>query len=796
MIAVLAEDAVKNPRMISFSVNLEMKIRVESPDIWNSRLGILFGDRKLSGYIIYRRFPMASVMMPAHVSFCCRIEKKSGTTFFDLPEVSCRKFEKNASLLFYQVPHFSCDSDIIAVIRPHFQYDQDVLSRFRERVALINDYYAANAILDTLDRKVRLMEPGDVNRYPVYFILLEELNKILAIIKEKDFPQHLNLDSLDPEGFNEKYQRLSRFSQSATMTFRENLKTPGSFAYSASPDFLIRQFLDGISNYIRWSMLVTERNSGIYREYLDSYFRRNAFGDDRGVIRNLAGKIYPGMNPDSAMAMVSAMINQAYHERADELMNEMQYADAVELLRNAHDFCEANPYLKGKGNDRGIITKAANGIYNSYLGVADGAIRNGKQEMARSYLVRAQNYRKEHAAWVSSDSLFNEVFQQLASESLSRCDGMFASALYPDALDCYRDFEKGFDSLTLSSVKRVLEPKIRFCRYKMLIAEGQQNLAKQDKPEAGRYFFLARQLAQENRLPADTLLDSLCRVTYPFYLVNLLNKGEERIWANQTGMARRLADSIAYIQRTTGVESSRELSDALAGYRRKLDDHICYNATEAVEVFLIRAIRERELKNFIPASEHSDSAVFLIRQNPDCLINPAGVSDSIRKYGQAVSFQKMMKRIDIYVETGLYSNAISAYSVMEHFYSSENIRRFSLVCVPMYEYVRDKSITDLTIKAFKYFRIRKNAGQALLYLKLLRLEDYPRKSARPFLEWLGKEYAEQDFRDQPEADPVVLVRKYTGSDPWMKRFRFAYYSQAQYLRHKPSIKYLLRKFYP
>jgi hypothetical protein len=796
MIIVIAEDAIKHPRRISFTLNADVKIRIETAEGRNPMVGISFGKQKLSGNISFRKFPMASVMMPDWLAFGCRVEKKDSSFVFDTPEATGLKLNKDDSLLQYQVPHYSCDSDTVVLHGLHFYFDEEALVRFQQRVALINDYYAANAVLDSLERKVPEMDLGAMDRYPGYFIILEELSKILAILKEKDFSQRLELDSLDPAGFQEKFNRLSRFSLSATMTFRANVKTPGILNSSISQDSLFRQFLDGISRYIRWSMLVTERNSEIYHEFLERYFRLNAFGDDREVIRNLAGKMFPDQDPDSSLAMISRKINKAYHDRADELMQNRQYAEAVELLGNARNFSEGNPFLKGIVNDREIITKAANGIYDSYLGVAYGAIRNGKPEMARSYMIRAQIYRKEHAAFVTSDSLFNLVFGELAAEHISRCDTLYAAAQFPEALDCYHEFEKGFDSLTLSLIHPGIEPKIQLCRYRIFIGQGEKDLAKFNKPEAGRNFFLARQLSEEKKIPPDPLLDSLCKVTYPFYLINLLYSGEDRIWTNRLEMARLFADSIAFIQRTTGAESSRELSDALAGYRRKVEERICWNANEAVEILLLRAQRERELKDFRMAASLTDSAVSLISQHPDCLIPSAGLKDTVTKYAQAVEFQKMMQNIDLLVTTAQYERAIKDYLEMEHFFTSENVSRFGLVCIPMVDYIRERSRQELTVGAILHFQGKDDFQEAFLYLKLLRSEDYPMKNARPFLEWIGKEYAGKDFRDQPDRDPVVLVREYTGSDPWMKRFRFAYYSQTLQLRHKPAIKYLFRKYFP
>ena len=416
--------------------------------------------------------------------------------------------------------------------------------------------------------------------------------------------------------------------------------------------------------------------------------------------------------------------------------------------------------------------------------------------MAHSYMVRAQNYRKEHAAYITSDSLFIKVLKELATGSLSKCDTLYNNSQYPEALECYLNFERGLDSLTLTSVNHNLGPKIQFCRYKMLITEGEQTLSKLNKPEAGRIFFLARQLAQKENFAPDSLLDSLCRVTYPFYLIHILNAGEVMIWTNQLDKAKNHADSIAYLQRTTGVESSRELSDALAEYRRKFNKRFCWNIHESVDVLLVRAQDERESKRFITSASLTDSAVMLVRQNPDCQIPIAGENDTILKYAPAVDFQKMQKDIDDLVTKAKYEKAVHDYQLMEDFYNSNSIRRFGIANVPLYNYIREKSIPELTLQAFLYYQGKNDPEAAFRYLKLLRLEDYPRKFARPYQEDMGKAFADKDFKVQPETKPVSLVRQYVGTDHWMKRFRFGYYSEAQHLRHKPFFVYLIRKFFP
>jgi hypothetical protein len=161
-----------------------------------------------------------------------------------------------------------------------------------------------------------------------------------------------------------------------------------------------------------------------------------------------------------------------------------------------------------------------------------------------------------------------------------------------------------------------------------------------------------------------------------------------------------------------------------------------------------------------------------------------------------VEFQQRLKKVGICLIACRFKDAVIGYLNLENYNRAHDIGRFGFPILPMFEYIRNLSVQELTLQAFLYFEGKPDPEQAYRYLKLLRLQDYPRKNAKPFLEWLGKEYAGKDFRDQPDKKPVDLVRRYTGRDQWMKRFRFAYYSETQHLRHKPGLRYLFRKFFP
>ncbi len=796
IISTIAEDELKPPSMIFITLNSLMNIHITTQEGRKSSLRITLGPKMITGNIHYRQFSMAGTMMPDRLTFGCRIQNTDSSSVFELPQVTSQNQPGNESpVLQCRIPHFSSDSDTLVVHHLRFYFDEAALTRFKDRINLINDYYAANAILDTLAEMIKDVDFSLIDHYPSYFIMLEEMNKILTIMKEKNFVQGLNLDSLDPAGFREKFDRISGISVIQSSTFLNKIKMLGTLNLNFSPDTLIRQFLDGVSRYIRWSLLVTERNSTIYQDYLDRYFHLKAFKDDRGVIRDLARIMYPIQNIDSSLARLSRQLYKAYRIRAGDLIKKQQYTEVMELLKNAHNLSEIDPYLKGKVNDRDLNSQAANGIYDALLSVADFAVGDGRQDMARAYISRAQNFKKEHMGFVTSDSLFNKVFKEVTEVLFSKCDTLYSNSRYFEALDCFNNCDKGFDPMTSALIHQRFEHKAQFCRYKILIYDGVDSLVKHDIHEAYRKFFLARQLSQKEHFPPDSLLDSLCTFTFPEYLTPILRSGEERILSNHMDKARKFADSIVSVFRTTGIKCSNEFSEAFARYMMKIEERECRNITESVAVILQRSQRENALKNFILAASSEDTVMMLIEHNPYCLIQYDGLQDTILKYEQAVEFQKMQKNIDHLFMSGQYKKAISGYPEMETCFAANQVSRFGLECIPLYDYIHKKSRPNLTVQVILYYNGKNDLQEAFRYLKLLRAQNYPERSARSCQKILGKSFATKDFNGQPKKDPVLMVMGYCGIDKWMKGFRIGYYSQAGHLRHKPFFTYLFRKWF-
>jgi len=261
---------------------------------------------------------------------------------------------------------------------------------------------------------------------------------------------------------------------------------------------------------------------------------------------------------------------------------------------------------------------------------------------------------------------------------------------------------------------------------------------------------------------------------FPHFLAGLLSSNVDRIWTNHLDLANRLVDSVSMVQRTHGFGSSRELSDAIVVYRRKIRVRKCWTEKENAEILLLRAGREREKKNFIRAASLGDSALICIRNNPECEISPAGIEDSVKFYAEAAEYQKKLYEIDKVRVPHKEKELVKALWTAEQYFITHHVDRFGLTNISSYDAIRERSSQALTFQAFLFFRQNQHLQESFQYLKLLRLQDYPREKAKDYMQYTGKRFAEKDFKEHPSDDPSVKVQDYTHGDKWLKYFADSY----------------------
>jgi len=836
MLKDLAGDAVKSLKSTRISIDFDLKLEFETSAGNNCKLKVGLVNPVLSGDHLFRGFDVTDVLLPDFIDFVLAFFTKkdsSGYREFAQENYPVARADSNNLKLDFGCPDPGKDSIQLVSLSPN--YDENALDGFRSRLNLIHDYYASCALIDSLQTLANSMNLQNEAHFPEYFVFLEEINKAVEIIGEKKFEDALNLSVYDPKNFIRKYTELFKFSKSLTMTFEERLEQAQFIHPSANVDSVITVFLSGLMRYINWTLLVNDRNGSIYQEYLETYYVRPAFGDDLAVLKKVMNKISPDVDADTLLSQLFHKIFVSYQRRAEELMKENLFAEAIELIENAKQFSKFNPFPEPAEFDKSARDKAANGIFDSYLSVASSSIRSRRYDMAETYLSKARGYRASHSASLTNDTVYQSVFMQLVKDQMVDCDSLSSKGRFMESLDCFLDLQSGYDSTSLALilprlenikehvyvgiVKEMLQRARKFSvihdpdsaivifdlavnyakklnrnstvrnsidsmqqgfdklKYAQFIDKAGYHFRRRDYARAYTTMNSAEEISGKYHFARDPAFDSLWHLLYPHYLQYLLISSEKIIWSNKLQEAGKFADSIAGLQEKSGLGSDQGLSLEIERYRSKISQKVCSDAMEQIELFEVRSTHYIERKNFRIAEMLLDSAVKVSDGTKACHTEMGSLTDTIRKYQEASTFQQFVIDADNQAAVNHFRDALVQYQKAETFFTSHSIARFGLTCEPFLVYVKGKSNSQITFAAMELYLAGKEARHAFECLNLYRLQDGDPVNVKEMQRSIGMEMANSDFLTMPEKDPATLVETYTGNDKWLSGFEHAYLSR-------------------
>lgn len=409
----MAKDLLKDPQHVKISVNYSIQIEVEKKQ-GDIMLRIFYSNPIVDGDVSYRKFIISDELLPPRIKFRVLWAKKSNPEFFSMSAFD-EKIEKNASKMIIagHIPFYDPGIDTLTVKDIILYYDTLALVKLKEKMQMINDYYASLIILDSLDVFHKSINLEDAGGLPTAFIQVEESDKILHRIMERQFPENLLGQREDFLNLMGKLQNTYRNARSLHFNFLDLLMASESIPWHGDIREYTNFFTSRILSYIRRSQLLGEQHAYIYQDYLDHWFSCNVFPDDRYITEIILAKMYPDANRDTLMGFIAKQLYHSYLGLASELIRCSQYAEAKALMEHWNLFPSSRMYMDDSVIIRKVSSETALGIYQSYLSVASGCLESKKPEMALKYLGKAQEYRQKHPDLIPDDLAYQKVYRDL-----------------------------------------------------------------------------------------------------------------------------------------------------------------------------------------------------------------------------------------------------------------------------------------------------------------------------------------------------------------------------------------------
>jgi tetratricopeptide (TPR) repeat protein len=842
----LAAALDESPRSLSIDVAYTEVLDVDAPPMKSPEVTIRMKDVHVLSAPTYRGFPMNEVLTPDLVS--CYLN------LIDLPDSNVLRQYNLNNLAISQLARGYISKDIPVILPGRFSvtlsdiifhFSDTGIKNFREMIMLINDYYAAAALTDSLLEVTNTYIPLLTGDLPEKYLMLMEINRVVRLISDYKFHLQLPLDKNDPAHFTEKFLRLDKFSRSATMTLEQQLADPSPINWTESLDDLSETYILHLISYIRKSMLIKGARGGLYKDYLDSWFLTSGFKEEEETFYRLVKKMFPVEEPDVLLHWIAQNVWDAYLKGARSLIEKSDYVGAIILLEHATAFRENVP-VEVEPSYQDIQAEAVKGIYASYLGIAESCIDLQKFEMADEYISHAGRYLAEYKSVIPVDTMFQRVFRKLFDRRLQGCDYILEHGNYKEALDCYQLFSLSYPPEMISYVddhvmsretealkglffneidhveslvyQRLIDSAlVRFdiaCRYSDLI-DGDPEAEKarkeldnkmlpiryQQLADRGTYLYMTynheqayttfnrmKEVGKLLEIPLDTALERMYTESYKYHMLNEISMATGMIWKNELEMAKDYIREVESVMDLYNLEMDPDLQSALNSYRRKIDLKVCLGVKEEADMLSLRAYRNIELKQFDIALIQLGDARKRVLQHPECEIDIRAYNDTIKKYLSAAFYIEKQKEALNQLTIGNFSEAMKRVSDNERFYVNTELEQFGVPFVSALDFVAQSARVPMYIEAITFFLQNGKENSAWVCLTWLKREGMEARDVRYLQESVGRALATRDFNVFPNGDPENRIRSYTGGNRWFVKFAQTYDRRWRQLQTEQSQK--------
>jgi hypothetical protein len=831
----MAKDVLREPWLVRILVSCELRFDIATFGERNL-LSIVMKRPVIRGDTVYRHFAVGCALVPSRISMKLRWANRADTSGYTEESLTGKPFPRNDSLVCaIPVAPFNPVVDTLMIREVEFFYDSLAVKAFFKRIELIHDYYASCLLLDSLENLMAGIRFDNPELLPVNYFKVQEVSRVIERIDACDFPGKLLQNGYDPMGLMAHHRQMFKQSRSLIYNFIDGMRKTGVIPWDGDADRLAGYFISRVLSYVGRSFLMDQQQGRIYNDCLDHFFDSDAFPPEEDISGMMLAKMYPGAAQDTIARYISGRFYASYQGTAQRLIDGKRYAEAFSVLENGRHFIARNPFLKDLSADDRLQSVAAEGILDSYLGIASSCIGAHKYNMADAYLQKADQYARVCAKYIRSDSGYRVVFSRLFFLRNADCDQLLDQQKYAEALDCYRQFEKAYSERDLALVSTQLDEKKSLARAGLgrLSAMLTGDALKRQAPDSALFYYeQAVAFRNESRgpVPADTRLDSLAplmahiRYEHIFregsgalqkrqftlavarlkearmiadsagfersrefdslylqamknWLIVQLSASQKKIWANRFDSARMALEGTRAAGFDFGLLNEPDFIAAMDRFTVKIQEQHCRNLQDSVNLRMIRADRNIALGNFVNGMAYMEQALAEAGSLPGCTAGMQSIRDSLAKYRPAAAYQQKLADAGALVSAGNYAEAVCLLDEARQAFGVDKLSRFGLQQPDNYGFIREKNNPYLTEKAAKYYASIGKPREAFDFLLLARDQGLAARSAAAAQEELGRTLAREDFQVNQNDSAIESAAKYNSPDGWLDLFRASYHKE-------------------
>lgn len=697
-----------------------------------------------------------------------------------------------------------------------YYFDNTIYQRVEKKSDLIKYYYSYGLLLDEVvsDFNIKSVK-ADLGSAEI-FLQKVELDRINSYLSSHGYFQYLNLIKNDPVKLLKNIKKLNRYRKRAETLVNDQIHQ--SKIDTVSPVIFCNKYAALSDQYLKASAKLQPSDALGYKEVAD-------ISNDVTGRETLSTIIAHYKKNQSGDINIGECLVNEFVELCDIRIDDINYTDALLLLNNSKTIVGWFD-LKASSGYKNSVIRGVSGITESYLKVGYMALTMGNVEFASQYLSKANTTIMVNKSLLSSieinDSISNVLIDLHISISDNYCDReMFTEATITlevaqiictgnslqsscyklDSAMCsveqkflnyeldgfeylidnyqYPDAYSRFESILRLLIKSTCDDKGAIPRYKQLayslymifLQQGHILMDAEQPATALDNLLLSRQILLY--LDGDIKqVDSLIALTAEPVIVGIIEEGKYLTWANKLDEAdTKYLEAIdlnhKYFNSSNAIVNV-ELKELKAKMKfRYCLDHInSYKDAIKTSEILIRQGKYDGLLFQLKKAQYA------IDSFPECDIDKSELLRLRTENYKVIGFFEKYSEVRTDLIKGDFSAVIVKYIFLENYYKENKLSLYNIEFHSIEEFIVAQNLSNLTMAAIKYFIVREQPTNQLVFLKILIDQERDGKDVKNMTIVVAKNLA---IRDNKLEIPVNnALHRYTDGQSKLNYFKIIY----------------------
>lgn len=272
----------------------------------------------------------------------------------------------------------------------------------------------ADSMLRDIHSRVSKLNNHDPELISLHYLFAKDLEKELKQFYDKVLPAlKETVSSVDYYAVLNHYDRVSFYARNVKDTLAERKKRVDSLFYVLAFNEMVYENHQEAKYFIDRALEYNPLYTNALILKLNLLYDENQFDDCIDVIHILYNEATLNREQEMQISDFTLDFYNKLYSIGDSLVRVNREAEALEVFTTLEEFCHNMPsnycnddYYKG-------ILRSKTGVYNSYLAIAEVAIKRKNAEMASQFVEYAKQYENDNPGEIQDNSKLLQVESDL-----------------------------------------------------------------------------------------------------------------------------------------------------------------------------------------------------------------------------------------------------------------------------------------------------------------------------------------------------------------------------------------------